>query len=105
MSDNNGHECHRCGRCCFEVGRTFWKVGNLNFPKQFGNIEELNNRAADGDHEDNGLPCEMLVIENGQAVCLIEKRFGRNAKPPVCKDYPFDNEPCFYQESMAVSLK
>jgi len=93
--------CMRCGRCCLEVGRTFWKVGNLsaekpfNPEKAFGDIEELNKRANDGDHEDGGLPCEMLTFENGRAVCIIQRDYGYDAKPTVCKNYPENGEKCF----------
>jgi len=65
-------ECQRCGNCCIDVGRTFWKAGNLDLDKPFGDIEALNFRANDGDYEDNGLACEMLSFDDdGKAVCLI----------------------------------
>lgn len=96
MTENESsmRKCHRCGRCCLEVGRTFWKVG------KFLDCEELNRRATDGDHEDNGLPCEMLTFENGLAVCRIEKEYGYQYKPSVCRDYPEPGEPCFRDQAM-----
>ena len=61
------HKCKRCGRCCIEVGRTFWKNGNYKA------IPDLDVLANNGDHEDGGLPCEMLSHGNGVAVCGIEE--------------------------------
>lgn len=87
-------KCQRCGRCCLEVGRTFWKTGD------FSGIPELAERAKDGDHEDGELPCEMLRIERGKAICLIEKQYGRAAKPEVCREYPENGELCFREEVM-----
>ena len=78
------HKCFRCGECCIDVGRTFWKVGDYEeFP-------ELNELAKNGDYEDNGLPCEMLRFEKGKAVCLIHKKYGYLAKPKVCREHHGD---------------
>ena len=96
-------ECKRCGRCCVEVGRTFWKNGN------YEKYPELNEWANDGDHEDGGLPCEMLSFgydaevpeRKNVAICLIEALYGRDAKPKVCREYPND-EPCFREKAFAT---
>ena len=95
------HTCHRCGRCCLEVGRTFWKAGNLcpSFP--FRDCDILNRRAADGDHEDNGLPCEMLAFQDGLAVCCIERDYGYEYKPLACRDYPEPGELCFRDKAFS----
>ena len=85
-----------------EVGRTFWKGGNLNSEKPFGEIEELNSRANNDDYEDNGLPCEMLEIENGLAVCKIERDFGWEYKPVACREYP-DGELCFAEAAEIIN--
>lgn len=82
--------CFRCGNCCIDVGRTFWKGGNLNFPHLFGDNDYLNKRANDGDYEDNGLPCEMHCVENGLSTCIIERDFGPGYKPIVCVEHQGD---------------
>lgn len=97
------HVCKMCGRCCLTVGRTFWKHGNLRHPKPFGNLEELNRKAMDGDHEDNGLPCEMLKINNGKSICRIHRDFGYEAKPIACRDYPENGELCFREEELEIN--
>lgn len=91
--------CQSCGRCCLEVGRTFWKHGNFRFPgNPFGDTEDLNQEALNGDHEDNGLPCEKLEITDGKAICTIHRDYGYAVKPIVCRDYP-DGEPCFREKA------
>lgn len=87
-------ECKRCGRCCLEVGRTFWKNGN------YDDIPELKKRANNGDHEDGDLPCEMLAIIEGKAICLIQRDYGYEAKPRVCRGYPEEGELCFQEQSL-----
>lgn len=77
--------CKRCGNCCADVGRTFWKVGN------YADIPELKAMQYNGDHEDNGLPCEMLSYDGGgKAVCGIHEIYGYEAKPEVCKQHEGD---------------
>lgn len=88
-----------CGQCCLTVGRTFWKAGNLRYPKPFGEFRELNVQANNGDHEDNGLPCEKFIIENGLGVCTIERDDGYGAKPIACKEYPQSGELCFREKA------
>ena len=86
--------CKRCGNCCIDVGRTFWKVGSLNPDAPFGDNSFLNQWAKNGGHEDNGLPCEMLRFENGKGICAIEEDYGREYKPIVCKDHQGDERCC-----------
>ena len=90
-------ECQRCGRCCLETGRTFWKNGLIE-AKPFDGNSVLIAKATNGDHEDGGLPCEMLVITDGKAVCLIERDYGREAKPCACREYPEVGELCFREQ-------
>ena len=78
-------KCKQCGNCCIDVGRTFWK--NADYENVNAGLNEL---ASNGDHEDNGLACEMLLFEGGKAVCLIHKLFGYDAKPDTCKDHDGD---------------
>jgi hypothetical protein len=106
-------KCLQCGRCCLTVGRTFWKGGNVvgcpsvapdGVGRQFGDIKELNDLANNGDHEDNGLPCEMLVIEKGKAICKIHRDYGYDAKPLSCQEYPEDGELCFAEQVLIVPV-
>ena len=76
--------CRRCGNCCIGVGRTYWKNGD------FEQYPLLKARAKNGDHEDSGLPCEMLRFEDGLATCLIEKIYGHQAKLEVCREHEGD---------------
>lgn len=108
------NKCNRCGKCCNSVGRTFWKAGCLLFIdtpiRQFGDCKELNDRANNGDHEDGKLPCEMLAYEEGKAVCLIEKNYGRRYKPTACEEFLEEGEKCSLgqeqnQGQMALKFK
>jgi len=74
-------KCNRCGNCCIDVGRTFWKN------RSYTDVPELQKIASNGDHEDNGLPCEMLDFKDGKAVCFIQAKYGREYKPDVCKEH------------------
>ena len=78
--------CKRCGNCCIDVGRTFWKNGNYEDVD-----EELNNWAHNGDHEDGNKACEMLAWDdNGKSICFIHMLYGYDAKPDVCKEHQGD---------------
>ena len=79
------NQCKRCGNCCIDVGRTWWKNGNYE-----GVNAALNDLARNGDHEDGGKPCEMLRFQDGKAVCQIHELWGYEAKPQVCKDHEGD---------------
>ena len=87
--------CKRCGACCLTIGRTFWKNGD------FEDIPELRERANDGIskferlYEDVGVPCEMFELRGDIGVCLIHERYGYNAKPKVCREYPWGDIKCF----------
>ncbi len=75
--------CKRCGNCCKDIGRTFWKTGNYQHT-------ELSKLASNGDHEDNGLPCEMLMQVSGKATCAIQLFLGEKFKPKVCREHNGD---------------
>ena len=91
-------KCHRCGLCCLEVGRTFWKVAVTNPSVVRRWPAALVARARDGDHEDGNLPYKMLSKVNRWYTCLLESKYGRRAKPLTCRQYPFDGEKCFREE-------
>lgn len=57
--------CRRCGRCCMHMHT-----------------------------DDNGMPCESLLIEGGIAKCQLH---GTNLKPDYCRNYPFDGGACFLE--------
>lgn len=83
--------CQRCGNCCIDVGRTFWKNGNLDPDKPFGDLEAMNAWANDGDYEENVLSCEMLRFDHdGKFSCLIQVMFGYKYKPVVCREWQGD---------------
>lgn len=106
MSSEYKQDCMRCGGCCMEAGLMFWKVEYcLGEFEKSGFLCEL----ADGFPSDgqNGraydaLPCMMLRMKDGVATCLIEKHFGRESKPSVCREYePDDSCPRAPQELVA----
>jgi hypothetical protein len=81
-------KCKQCGNCCIDVGRTWWKIGD--YKSINAGLAEL---SRNGDHEDSGLACEMLIFEHGKtlkATCLIHKLFGYDAKPDICKAHKGD---------------
>jgi len=83
------HKCRRCGKCCLNVGRTFFTGSEHPLIKVIlDNTEEF---------YDSG-KCEMLIWEKGKWVCLIQKYLGKAAKPRACRDYPFDGGKCFYEK-------
>jgi hypothetical protein len=87
-------KCQQCGRCCNEVGRTFWKGGD------FRTITKLRRRARDGDYADDAaVPCEMLKMKGELAICTIHRDYGYSAKPPACRNYPEAGELCFRQQA------
>ena len=90
-------KCKRCGTCCLTIGKTFWKHGD------FDDIPELRERANNGEHTDDGAPCEMLEMRGEIGVCLIHERYGYEAKPKICREYPFDSEKCIRQEELVTS--
>lgn len=78
-------ECKRCGQCCMAVGREFWLHGGYENKPEYPWLYKLAMKLEDpGD----GLPCRMLVLIDGVAMCSIQETFGYDAKPQVCKDYP-----------------
>lgn len=94
MPTTNQIPCHRCGKCCEEVGASFWRYGNLDEDKPFGDIEELNIRANNGIWDDEG-KCAMLVKLGDFSLCQIEVKYGHGAKPTACKEYPQRANLCF----------
>ncbi len=77
------NKCSRCGNCCKDVGRTFWKNAKYSH-------SELSALAKNGDSEDAGLPCEMLMWISGKATCAIHLFLGEEFKPEVCQEHEGD---------------
>ena len=93
------HKCQRCGKCCLEVGKTFWKHGASDSSgKPFGDHGLLNKLANNGHQDDLG-PCEMFVQIGAGNLCAIEKWAGLQYKPRACVLYPEDGEECLNEES------
>jgi Fe-S-cluster containining protein len=81
--------CNRCGKCCLELGASFWLHSDNELIEAFGK------RMPPDFYNDVG-PCDMLVVhESGRTTCLLQKWLGHSAKPRACRDYPFDGEQCF----------
>ena len=94
-----GFECRRCGNCCKDVGRTFWKNGDFN------NVPELNVEKNNGDWEDGGLPCAMLRFDtDGKAVCLIHRDYGEEYKPDVCREHQGDMRCAHKQKAIETAI-
>ena len=78
-------ECKRCGHCCMSVGREFWMHGDYENKPQY---PWLCLQAQHCEDQGDNLPCRMLILIDGVAMCLIHETYGYEAKPEVCKDYP-----------------
>ena len=78
------HVCKRCGQCCIGVGKSFWTHSGHEL------VNAMCKRLVGDFYDDTGR-CDMLLIhENGQATCLLQKWLGHNGKPEACRKYPFD---------------
>ena len=87
-------KCLRCGHCCVGVGRTFWRHGD------FSRWPELEKLAARTPSKDEGLPCQMLQMEDGVAECKIETLYGHEAKPEECRNFPLRNNACLHRRKL-----
>ena len=86
------HVCRRCGRCCAELGGSFWTHSEHEL------VSAMAARLGDGFYTDTGA-CDMLkVAASGRATCLLQKWLGHKGKPAACRDYPFDEDKCFAEE-------
>jgi len=87
-------DCKRCWNCCNGVGENFWRwaYDHNQYPNEI--LKLLADRTP-VDRLDHVGPCDMLVYTKSEygdtAVCLIEKYFGRDAKPEVCRDHQGDD--------------
>lgn len=87
------HKCQRCGLCCNNIG-TIWVHSEHPLVKTVAELVFVNDLFADEG------PCLFLAYDSSeQAICLIEKYLGHNAKPEVCQNYPEDGEKCFREKA------
>lgn len=89
--------CINCGGCCLwgdyfnrdgYLDSDYWLKGELTNDQQKQLIEERK-KYPPGDG------CGMLVFELGKSVCLVEKLYGKEAKPVKCQEYPFGHPEIF----------
>ena len=59
--------------------------GDYENKPQFPDLQRL---AAESVDQGDGMPCRMLVLFDGVVMCYIQERYGHDAKPQVCRDYP-----------------
>lgn len=87
--------CRRCGACCRAQGRTFWKAALAEEPHLWDRWPDLRARGQDGYFgADDWADCAMLISDRrGGALCEIELRYGRDAKPAVCRRYQCQGDP------------
>lgn len=50
--------------------------------------------------EDNGMPCEHLLVQDSLATCKLHET---DLKPEVCRNYPdhpdFGGKPCLFEQA------
>ena len=96
-------KCKRCGNCCKKmVPKNMWELGHddLTFffdypdgtkrsqPKKELLLEERKK------YPKNKEGCEMLVFEDGKAVCLVQKILGIEYKHPDCVNFLGQDDIC-----------
>ncbi len=74
------HVCHRCGKCCEDMG-TIW----LQSPHP--NVKRLYEIWPEDKFRDGGR-CACLGHIDDTAYCLLEVLLGQEYKPEVCRKYP-----------------
>ncbi len=82
MSETNKADCQQCGACC--------DMGTLWCQSEHPLIRAIYPFISKDLFSDDG-KCNMLDDDNK---CIIHKYFGKQWKPDVCQEYPFDGEPC-----------
>jgi Fe-S-cluster containining protein len=91
--------CHRCGACCrdFSVGldpgeaeriaRHDWTREGERFRDGF--VLRTEDEAGKAEDELRKRPDGSCVFLDDDGLCLVEKRLGREAKPRICRKFPF----------------
>ena len=102
--------CLRCGRCCkLMVLPNMWEEDRrlsyiIPFPdgskresdKYINILLEERKKYPIKDHAG----CDMLVFEDGLAVCLVQKVLGLEFKPKTCRDFLGEKYMCPEFENM-----
>jgi len=85
-------ECNGCGRCC-----KYWKIA-LNI-KDIKTLQRLGFKIKDFVGLDVENP--ILKMKKGKCIfldkndkCIIQKKFGHDSKPDVCKSFPHNEAVC-----------
>lgn len=86
--------CKRCGKCCMEVGSTFWTHGDY---EQWPDLQKKAENIEIGG--DDAMPCQMLLVLDSKATCLLQRNRGAAAKPRVCREHPEDGELCQHEKA------
>lgn len=90
---NKDFVCQRCGQCCIRGKPDAW----ILYKSDFTLTEKwllINRRFAENPKYTSKDRCEMLIQDGDYLICLIEKIYGKNRKPIICKEYP-TGETCF----------
>lgn len=74
------HKCHRCGKCCENMGTIWLQSPRPEIQKVFAVYPV--------DLMSDGGRCAMLTTGHEQCSCLLELIWGKLAKPEVCRQYP-----------------
>ena len=72
--------CHRCGDCCKHQRLRFTESPLCETEPLLEAMKKYVHKYPDG-------PCLMLGFEKGKAICILEKLYGKDAKPEECKKY------------------
>ena len=81
-------KCDRCGTCCMTARPEIWSETNLTeFQKKLLLAEK---RIYDKTPSETC--CKALVYDKKIAICLVQNLFGKDHKPPACKDYFCDGK-------------
>lgn len=87
--------CNRCGRCCLWLAKpdAWISVSLMDLPPIPPDVRINQNRlyllSERGKYPPKQVEraCDMLVFENGLAVCLVHKLLGVEFKQPECVNY------------------
>ncbi|MCK9570165.1 hypothetical protein M0R72_14570 [Candidatus Pacearchaeota archaeon] len=93
--ERSEHKCSRCGLCCQQG--TIWVNSQHPLIQRIVKVLYGYGALSDGFFRNDG-PCDMLVVRDGAATCLIEKYLGFECKPDACQDYPGEDK-CVGQDN------
>ena len=76
-------ECMRCGYCCMNTHDTLWLRSSLTAEQALLLKIERERYPIREDIK----YCKALIFEYKRAVCLVQKLFGYDKKPEICKNF------------------